>query len=182
MGFDAPIPFDLPTAISQVNDGEGTEPGGFADDVELANAAYGQAETFVTPLQMALVASTVANDGVLMQPRLVTAMEGKRSGVRTIGASRMGTVVGADDAEAIKAAMVRAVEGAARRAVHARAPRSPASPRPASPARPSSVARASRTPGSSGSRRPRRRPSPSRSSSSRPAAAERSQRRSRATS
>ena len=47
------------------------EPGGFADDVELANAAYGQAETFVTPLQMALVAATVANDGVLMQPRLV---------------------------------------------------------------------------------------------------------------
>ena len=38
-------------------------PGGFADDVELANAAYGQAKTLVTPLQMALVAATVANGG-----------------------------------------------------------------------------------------------------------------------
>ena len=41
-------------------------PGGFSDDVELASASFGQGETFVTPLQMALVASTVANDGVLM--------------------------------------------------------------------------------------------------------------------
>ncbi len=56
MGFGAPLPFDLPTAVSQVTDGSGSQPGGFKDDVELANAAYGQAETFVTPLQMALVA------------------------------------------------------------------------------------------------------------------------------
>ena len=76
MGFDAPLPFELPTAISQVTNGEGSAPGGFADDVELANAAYGQAETFVTPLQMALVAATVANDGELMKPRLVTSMSG----------------------------------------------------------------------------------------------------------
>ncbi len=77
MGFDAPLPFELPTAISQVTNGDGSAPGGFADDVELANAAYGQAETFVTPLQMALVAATVANDGALMRPRLVTTMTGK---------------------------------------------------------------------------------------------------------
>src|SRR5262249_32642229 len=43
LGFDKAIPFDLPTAVSQVNDGSGSQPGGFADDVELANAAYGQA-------------------------------------------------------------------------------------------------------------------------------------------
>ena len=73
MGFDAAIPFDLPTAVSQVTGGDGNEPGGFRDDVELANASYGQAETFVTPLQMALVAATVANGGELMRPRLVTA-------------------------------------------------------------------------------------------------------------
>ena len=60
-----------------MTNGDGSQPGGFTDDVELANASYGQAETFVTPLQMALVASTVANDGVLMQPRLVTAMTGR---------------------------------------------------------------------------------------------------------
>ncbi len=111
MGFDAPLPFDLPTAVSQVTGGGGPAPGGFDDDVELANAAYGQAETFVTPLQMALVAATVADDGVLMRPRLVTSMEGKRSGKRTIGASRMATVIDAEDAHAIRDAMVQAVEG-----------------------------------------------------------------------
>ena len=111
MGFDGPIPFDLPTAVSQLNDGSGRQPGGFADDVELANAAYGQAETFVTPLQMALVASTVANDGVLMQPRLVTAMTGKRSGTRQIGPTRMATVIDPADANAITDGMVAAVEG-----------------------------------------------------------------------
>ena len=64
LGFGGPIPFDLPTAASQLTNGGGPLPGGFADDVELANAAYGQGEVLVTPLQMALVAATVANGGV----------------------------------------------------------------------------------------------------------------------
>ena len=38
MGFGAPLPFDLPTAVSQVTNGDGKQPGGFTDDVELANA------------------------------------------------------------------------------------------------------------------------------------------------
>ena len=56
------IPFDLPTSPSQVTGGDGPLDG-FRDRVELANAAYGQAEVLVTPLQMALVAATIANDG-----------------------------------------------------------------------------------------------------------------------
>jgi peptidoglycan glycosyltransferase len=110
MGFGKSIPFDLPTAPSQVTNGDGSGPGGFADDTELANASYGQAETFVTPLQMALVASTVANDGELMQPHLVTAMTGKQ-GTRTISPESMGRVISPADANAITAAMVQAVEG-----------------------------------------------------------------------
>ena len=111
MGFGSALPFDLPTAVSQVTNGNGNQPGGFVDDVELANASYGQAETFVTPLQMALVAATVANDGELMRPQLVTSMTGQRSGTRTIGARSMGRVISVADAEAIKSAMVQAVEG-----------------------------------------------------------------------
>jgi peptidoglycan glycosyltransferase len=110
MGFGAPLPFDLPTAVSQVTNGTGSQPGGFKDDVELANAAYGQAETFVTPLQMALVAATVANNGNLMQPRLVTALTG-RGGTRTIAPVSMGRVISSANAQAINAAMVQAVEG-----------------------------------------------------------------------
>ena len=110
MGFGSALPFDLPTAMSQVTGGGGPQPGGFKDDVELANAAYGQAETVVTPLQMALVASTIANDGDLVAPRLVTSMTG-RGGTRTIGPQSMGRVISATNAQAIKAAMVQAVEG-----------------------------------------------------------------------
>jgi peptidoglycan glycosyltransferase len=110
LGFGEPLPFDLPTAVSQVTNGTGDDPGGFVDDVELANAAYGQGETFVTPLQMGLVASTVANDGVLMKPRLVTALEGKR-GTREIGSEQLRRVISPDDAKAIQRAMRRAVEG-----------------------------------------------------------------------
>jgi penicillin-binding protein A len=110
LGFGASIPFDLPTAVSQVTNGRGSAPGGFLDDVELANAAYGQAETFVTPLQMALVAATVANDGELMRPRLVTALTGKQ-GARTIGPESIRRVISEADANAITAAMLEAVEG-----------------------------------------------------------------------
>ncbi|HEY7599412.1 MAG TPA: penicillin-binding transpeptidase domain-containing protein, partial [Candidatus Limnocylindrales bacterium] len=67
LGFGEQVPFDLPTAVSQVNGGDGPL-AGFADLVELANAAYGQGEVLVTPLQMALVACTIANDGRPMRP------------------------------------------------------------------------------------------------------------------
>jgi len=108
MGFGAPLDFDLPTARSQVSGG-GNGPGGFADDVELANASYGQAKTLVTPLQMALVASTVANGGVLMRPHLVTATTG-RDGTRQIGPRELARVISPDAADAITNAMVGAVE------------------------------------------------------------------------
>ena len=110
LGFDSPIPFDLPTAASQVTNGSGSAPGGFVDDVELANAAYGQAETFVTPFQMALVASTIANGGDLMKPRIVTSISG-RNGSREIGTSTMAHVLAPSDAASINRAMVQAVEG-----------------------------------------------------------------------
>lgn len=109
-GFGAPLPFDLPTGVSQVTRGGGSFGGGFADDVELANAAYGQAETLVTPLQMALVAAAVANHGVLMKPHLVLSASGK-SGTTTIGPSVMSQVMPAGVADEIGAAMQLAVNG-----------------------------------------------------------------------
>jgi peptidoglycan glycosyltransferase len=111
LGFGSPIPFDLPTAISRVTSGTGSAPGGFRDDVELASAAFGQGETFVTPLQMALVASAVANDGMLMKPRLVQALTGTGPGARTIQPELWGRVISPTDAASITAAMEQAVEG-----------------------------------------------------------------------
>jgi penicillin-binding protein A len=109
MGFGAPLDFDLPTASSQVSGGGGSAPGGFSDDVELANAAYGQAKTLVTPLQMALVAATVANHGTLMRPHLVIATSG-RDGQHEIAPVEEGQVIDPTAAAAIADAMQGAVE------------------------------------------------------------------------
>ena len=111
LGFGDRLPFDLPTASSQVTNGGGGFGGGFKDAVELANAGYGQAETFVTPLQLALVAATVANDGVLMRPYLVSSLTGAESGTRTVEPRVVRRVIDANDAAAIQTAMQRAVEG-----------------------------------------------------------------------
>lgn len=110
LGFGAELPFDLPTEVSQVTNGGGPLPGGFGDRVELANAAYGQAEVLVTPLQMALVAATIANNGTLMKPHLVLESTGK-AGTTTIEASAIGQVVAPGIAQEIAAAMRLAVNG-----------------------------------------------------------------------
>jgi penicillin-binding protein A len=110
LGFGASLPFDLPTAASQLTNGGGPLPGGFDDRVELANASYGQAEVLVTPLQMALVAAAVANDGTLMEPHLVSESRGK-AGTTTIGPKTMGEVVSPGIAHEIGAAMRLAVNG-----------------------------------------------------------------------
>ncbi len=109
-GFGSALDFDLPTAASQVTSGDGPL-SGFTDRVELANAAYGQGETLVTPLQMAMVAATVANDGVLMRPHLVDRLESESGRVRDVEPTELRTVMSAADAAAITEAMVQAVEG-----------------------------------------------------------------------
>ncbi|MDQ3880492.1 MAG: penicillin-binding protein 2, partial [Chloroflexota bacterium] len=68
-----PADHALGVAASQVtpaaDDGSPCRP--FADDVELASAAFGQAAVQATPMQFALVAATIANDGVMPEPYVV---------------------------------------------------------------------------------------------------------------
>ncbi|GAB4205840.1 MAG: penicillin-binding protein 2 [Roseiflexaceae bacterium] len=54
----------------------------------LADTGYGQGQLFVTPLQMALVAATIANDGVTMQPYLVDRITRPDGSVVTLHAPR----------------------------------------------------------------------------------------------
>jgi peptidoglycan glycosyltransferase len=60
---------------------------------------------------MALVAATVANDGVEMKPRLVTTLTSAKTGRTDVGASELRRVVSADVAHEIRDAMEQAVEG-----------------------------------------------------------------------
>ncbi len=110
LGFGARIPFELPTSPSQVNGGDGALDG-FRDEVELANAAYGQAEVLVTPLQMALVAATIANDGVLMRPKLVDELRAQDGTVTRLDPQAWSQVLPGGLAQVIGDAMVLAVEG-----------------------------------------------------------------------
>ena len=64
-GLGQPLPLEIPTAISQL----ANDP--FMDHVLLASTAFGQGELAVTPLQMALVAAAVANEGAIPQPHLL---------------------------------------------------------------------------------------------------------------
>ena len=112
LGFGAPLPFDLPTAVSQVTSGGGPLPGGFKDRVELANAAYGQAEVLVTPLQMALVAAAIANGGALMQPRLVIATRDQNGTEHPIPPRQWQDVIDPGTAAVIANAMQQAISSA----------------------------------------------------------------------
>jgi peptidoglycan glycosyltransferase len=60
---------------------------------------------------MAMVAAAVANDGVLMEPHLVTALTGRASGTRTIEPRTWRRVVSPAVAADMRAAMQAAVEG-----------------------------------------------------------------------
>ncbi len=111
LGFGAPLPFVLPTAASQVTGGGGPL-GGFKDRVELANAAYGQAEVLVTPLQMALVAAAIANGGVLMEPHLVIGTRDSSGILHPVDPAPWRTVIDPAIASTIADAMQQAVEGA----------------------------------------------------------------------
>lgn len=65
-GFGENLPFEYPMQESQIsNDGS------LNKEILLADTGYGQGEIMVTPLHVALAYSALANNGDIMQPRLV---------------------------------------------------------------------------------------------------------------
>lgn len=110
----------LPVDASYVSASAGNGCAPFVDDVELASASFGQGRVSVTPLQMALVAATVANGGIVPEPYVVR-------DVRTHAASPLGgpsasvlesygggtgsRAISMQAAAQVRAAMIDAVEG-----------------------------------------------------------------------
>ena len=73
---------------------------------EIAQSGIGQGEVLSTPIQMALVAATVANDGVMMQPRLVNSiLDSAGNTVKTMEDTELKQVVSSDIASTIKSYM-----------------------------------------------------------------------------
>src|SRR5205085_4940134 len=76
-GFDTHVPFDIPWA-----EGRFPPPSFFPTRLpQLAFSAVGQGNTAANPMQMALVASAIANGGVEMQPQLVREIRAPGGGV-----------------------------------------------------------------------------------------------------
>lgn len=111
------LPVSASYATRRAPDG-GCSP--FADNPELASAAFGQAQVAVTPFQMALVAATVANDGVRPDPYVVSAVrahatdpsKGPNATVLTSTSPGAGVrVMSSQTAAEVRSAMVDAVQG-----------------------------------------------------------------------
>ena len=83
--------------------------------VELATISFGQRFT-ITPLQMITSVSAIANDGILMQPRIVKSIENTDTGtVTTIEPKEIRQVVSAETAEQVRSMMESVVvEGGGR--------------------------------------------------------------------
>jgi peptidoglycan glycosyltransferase len=71
-GFYEKPPFDLPAdevkASGRYENGELLSPGAPMDRAQVASMAFGQEQLQVTPLQMALIAQSIANGGQMMRP------------------------------------------------------------------------------------------------------------------
>ena len=113
-GFFSPIPIDYPRE-QMATSGIYTRPGQLADPdrkVDVARVAIGQAGLLATPLQMALVTSSIANNGVMMEPR-VTDKVGepvRPHGSRRSAATEMGRPVSPQTASTLAGIMQRVVD------------------------------------------------------------------------
>lgn len=113
LGFDDPVPIDLPqterAASGERVRGRIVSPTSGAVDV--GRMAIGQDKLTVTPLQMAMVASAVANGGRLMRPHLadrVVDRDGRT--VKRIAPDELGRVMSQDSAAKVGRMMTRVVE------------------------------------------------------------------------
>ncbi len=70
-GFNSPPTLYAPSIVKEVEPAESTIPTEIGEEVDLAVSAIGQGEVLATPLQMASVAQTIANDGVRMPTSIV---------------------------------------------------------------------------------------------------------------
>jgi peptidoglycan glycosyltransferase len=81
------------------------------DSIDIGRVAIGQERLQVTPLQMAMVAGAVANDGILMQPRIGDRVLEPDGSVRDrIRPKRDGRVMSRESAEELRGMMSKVVE------------------------------------------------------------------------
>ena len=121
-GFNASPPFDLPNAAESLfpvdygsvvsNSSDEIPAGVYENTPALAQAAIGQFEVQSSPLQMALVAASVANGGVVPSPHVVDRVEDSvtLNEVSDISPGSWQRAISESSAAALAGAMVQVVE------------------------------------------------------------------------
>ncbi len=99
---------------SELRNLSGFVPGRVSSDYDAAQLGIGQGELLVTPLQMALVSSTIANGGVMMQPFVVQEVRGGLKMRQITRPQLIGEVLPSSIAARVRDSMVlAAIEGTA---------------------------------------------------------------------
>lgn len=100
--FNKNIDFDLPVKNSHFQKGKLTE-------AERAISVIGQGQTEATPLHMALIAATIANDGKMPKPYIVSSVKSGFVSAYTASKSSLGQIIPKEDAKKIKDMMLDVV-------------------------------------------------------------------------
>lgn len=101
-GFGAPL--SIPLTVTPSYFPEET------NAAQLATSAIGQFEVAVTPMEMAMVTAAVANDGVMMQPRLVSKiLDADNQVVSATKATELATPISKEVAQQLRGMMVAVV-------------------------------------------------------------------------
>ncbi|HEX8100733.1 MAG TPA: penicillin-binding protein 2 [Actinomycetota bacterium] len=106
-GFDQNVPFDIPWAEGQIPPARQ-----FKDALPtLATSAIGQQSVAANPLQMALVASAIANGGIEMRPRLVQEIRDPSGKIlKTLTPQEFGNPISARTAAELTGMMINVVK------------------------------------------------------------------------
>ncbi|MHB1550942.1 MAG: peptidoglycan D,D-transpeptidase FtsI family protein [Vulcanimicrobiaceae bacterium] len=102
-GLGDSLDFQLPTQRDSIPPKSSIAPG------ELAQMGFGQGALLMTPLQMALIASTIANRGVEPRPYIVREVL-RTGGGSSFGPATLAEPISADTARDVKKMMVAVVE------------------------------------------------------------------------
>jgi penicillin-binding protein A len=111
LGFNKPVEIDLPRderrSSGEFRNGELLSPS--SRFVDVGRMAIGQDKLAVTPLQMAMVAAAVANDGVLMKPHIAARIVDADGRSDDVDAERMARVMSSGAARKVNAMMGQVV-------------------------------------------------------------------------
>jgi peptidoglycan glycosyltransferase len=98
-----PLGFELPAAADRLPDPASVSPS------ILAQLGFGQADLLVTPLRMALVAATIANDGTTPRPLVVRALRESGGAERRPAHATLTAPISPQTAAAVRDLMIAAV-------------------------------------------------------------------------